>query len=343
MTACGHNGGALMPAGSTTTGMLPAGVPTEGHRPAANGLPPAAEPQKAPSPGGAPPGRLIQVGRTPEGVVVDALTRTVAVATHDPNQLVLINADSGASTGRIPLPGRVRHLQLAAPGGPILVPVESADSLVRVDLPQGPARAPIRTGTEPHDAAQASNGTVFVANELGGTVTVVRGDQIVKVFTDSVQPAGTAPVGTSMGVLDVRKNDLTIYDAQRLTIVGSTPAGAGPTHLIADRHGRMIATDTRGNAVRVFTPLPQPREVASVAQPGGPYGIAYDATRDRLWVASSGTNEVVGYDMGDPTPRPVQRFATVQNPYTLGVDSATGRLFVGGVSAGVVQVIDVAP
>ncbi|WP_253851720.1 YncE family protein [Mycobacterium sp. 1423905.2] len=332
-----------MPAGSTTTGMLPPGVPTEGQRPAANGLPSAAEPQKAPAPPNAPPGRLIPVGNTPEGVMVDALTRTVAVACHDPDQLVLLNADSGAITGRIPLPGRVRHLQLAAPGGPVLVPVESADSLVRVDLPQGPAQAPIRTGTEPHDAAQASNGTVFVANELGGTVTAVRGEHIVKVFTDSVQPAGTAAVGTSMGVLDVRKNDLTIYDAQRLTIVGSTPAGVGPTHLVADRHGRMIATDTRGNAVRVFTPLPQPREVASVAQPGGPYGIAYDATRDRLWVASSGTNEVVGYDMSDPTPRAVQRLATVQNPYTLGVDSATGRLFVAGVSAGVVQVIDGAP
>ncbi len=83
--------------------------------------------------------------------------------------------------------------------------------------------------------------------------------------------------------------------------------------------------------------------MASVSQPGGPYGIAYDAARDRFWVASSGTNEVIGYDMSEPTPRRVQRFATVQNPYTLGVDSQSGRLFVAGVSAGVVQVIDVAP
>lgn len=102
-------------------------------------------------------------------------------------------------------------------------------------------------------------------------------------------------------MLDVRKNDLTVYDAERLTIVGSTPAGAGPTHLVVDRHGRMIATDTRGNTVRVFTALPAPREVASVPQPGGPYGLTYDAVRDRLWVASSGTNEVIGYDMNGPT------------------------------------------
>ncbi len=138
---------------------------------------------------------------------------------------------------------------------------------------------------------------MFVANEHGGTVSVLRGLEIVKVFADSVQPAGLAPVGQSMGLIDVRKNDLTIYDTQNLTIVGSVPAGDGPTHLVADKHGRLIAADTRGDAVRVFEPLPTPHQVGEVAQPGGPYGIAYDPTRDLLWVASSGTNEVVGYDM----------------------------------------------
>jgi DNA-binding beta-propeller fold protein YncE len=278
------------------------------------------------------------VGAAAEGIVVDAVTRTVAVATRTPNALVLLNADNGEIIGRTPLPGVARHLQLARPGGPVLVPVESANALVRVDLPGGRAESQIITGTVPHDASEAPNGTVFVANELGGTVTVLRGDDIVKVFTDSVQPAGMAPVGDRMGMLDVRKNDLTVYDAAALTIIGSTPAGDGPTHLVADKHGRYIAADTRGDAVRVFDT--SPRQIAEVPQPGGPYGITYDPTRDRLWVASSGTNEVVGYDMADPTPREVQRIPTVQNPYTVGVDSTTGRLFVAGVTAGVVQIID---
>jgi DNA-binding beta-propeller fold protein YncE len=282
----------------------------------------------------------VPVGPAPEGVAVDAATRTVAVAKRNPNELVLLNADTGAITGRTPLPGFARHLQLAGPGGPVLVPVESANALVRVELPDGRAEPPIITGTAPHDAAPAQNGAVFVANELGGTVAVVRGDTIVKVFTDSVQPAGMASVGDAVGMIDVRKNDLTIYDADALTIVGSTPAGAGPTHLVADRHGRMIATDTRGDAVRVFAPLPTPTEVAAIAQPGGPYGITYDPVRDRLWVASSGSNEVVGYDMSDATPRTVQRLPTVQNPYTIGVDSTTGRLFIAGVTAGIVQIVE---
>ena len=335
-----HATSPLTAAPPTTTGILPPDVPTEGSRPAADNLPPAAEPQKAPPQTGPIPGRIVPVGAAPEGVVVDAVTRTVAVAKRDPNELILLNADTGEIISRVGVPGFARHLQLAAPGGPILVPVESVNALIRVNLPSGQADPLIFTGTVPHDAAQAANGTVFVANELGGTVSVLRGQDVVKVFTDSVQPAGLAPVGLSMGMIDVRKNDLTVYDAAALTIIGSTPAGAGPTHLVADKHGRMIATDTRGDAVRVFTPLPQPREVASATQLGRPYGITYDAERDRLWVASSGTNEVVGYDMTDATPREVQRYATVQNPYTLGVDSVTGRLFVAGVTAGVVQIID---
>ncbi len=324
---------------ATTTGLIPPGAPTEGVRPPADNLPPPAEPQNAPPPG-AIPGRIVVVGTAPEGVVVDAVTRTVAVAKRNPNELVLIDADTGAITGRTPLPGFVRHLQLAAPGGPVLVPVESANALVRVDLPGGEAEPQVLTGTVPHDAAQASNGDVFVANEHGGTVTVLRGDQVLKVFTDSIQPAGMASVGLSVGMLDVRRNDLTVYDAATLRNIGSTPAGEGPTHLVADRHGRMIAADTRGNAIRVFEPLPSPHQVASVAQAGGPYGIAYDPVRDRLWVASSGTNEVIGYDMAEPTPREVARVPTVQNAYTLGVDAKTGRLFIAGTTAGVVQIVD---
>jgi DNA-binding beta-propeller fold protein YncE len=324
----------------TSTGYVPPGVPTEGTRPPADKLPPAAEPQSAPPQTTQLAGRFVAVGDSPEGVVVDAVTRTLAVAKRNPNELVLLNADTGAITGRTPLPGFARHLELAAPGGPVLVPMESANALIRVDLPGGRAGPQIITGTVPHDAAVAPNGTVFVTNELGGTVAAVRGDKVIKVFTDVVQPAGTAAAGPSVGVLDVRLNNLTVYDALALTIVGSTPAGAGPTHLVADKHGRLIAADTRGNAVRVFAALPTPHVLASIGQPGGPYGIAYDPVRDRLWVASSGTNQVVGYDMSQPTPRVMARLPTVQNPYTLGVDTKTGRLFIAGVTGGIVHIVD---
>jgi DNA-binding beta-propeller fold protein YncE len=339
VVGCGHQGNQSS-AAATTTGILPSGVPTEGTRPPAKTLPPAAEPGNAPPPSTTLPGRTVSVGTRPEGVTVDEMTRTVVVAIREPDQLVLVNADTAAISGRIPLPGSARHLELASRGSQVLVPVESANALVRVELPQGVVSPPIITGTSPHDAAAASNGAVFVGNELGGTVSVLHGSQIVKVFTDSVQPAGMAAVGNAVGMLDARKNSLTVYDADKLSIVGSTPGGAGPTHLVADRHGRMIAADTRGDVIRVFDPLPTPREVGSVSQSGAPYGIAYDRARDRLWVASSGADEVVCYDMTESTPREIARLATVQNPYSLAVDSLTGRLFIAGVTGGLLQIVD---
>jgi hypothetical protein len=41
----------------------------------------------------------------------------------------------------------------------------------------------------------------------------------------------------------------------------------------------MIVTETRGDRIGVFTPRPATQEIASIAQPGGPYGhrLRHDA------------------------------------------------------------------
>ncbi|MYW75855.1 YncE family protein, partial [Pseudonocardia sp. SID8383] len=251
-----------------------------------------------------------------------------------------LDADTAAVVGRAPLPGVLRHLQLAGPGGPVLVPSESANGLLRVSLPGGQVSSEVMTGPMAHDATGTAAGTVFVANEAGGSVSVVRGDRVVRQLTDVTQPAGLAPVGDRVGLIDVRENTLTVYDAATGDGIRELPAGDGPTHLVADRHGRMIATDTRGGHLIVFDPAGTPAEVGRVDLPGEPYGIAYDPVRDRVWVTATGANLLVGYDMTDPTPREVARIPTVRQPNTVAVDPDTGRLFVTGTADGVVQVVD---
>jgi DNA-binding beta-propeller fold protein YncE len=303
-------------------------------------LPPPAEPAVAPPTTVAPAGRIVAVGSGPEGIVADPLTRRVAVGVRDPDQLVLIDADTGAVTGQVPMPGVLRHLQLAGPGGPVLAPVESANSLLQVGLPEGPVLSQVTTGTSPHDANQAANGTIFVANEGGGSVVAVRDGRIAHEFTDVTQPAGVAHVGTIVGLLDVRENTLTFYDADALTPITELSAGEGPTHVVADRHGRMIVADTRGGALLVYSPPPQAAQIAQVAVPGQPYGITYDDERDRLWVTVTGANQVVGYDMSEATPREIVRLPTVRQADTVAVDPTTGRLFVTGTTDGTVEIID---
>lgn len=239
-------------------------------------LPPPAEPAAARPVVAAPVGRLVQVGSAPEGIVADPVTRTVAVGVRNPDQLTLLDADTGAVRGRVSLPGVLRHLQLARPGGPVLVPDESSNSLLQVGLPGGAVLSRVPTGISPHDANEAGNGTVIVANEGGGSVVAIRGDTVVHTFTDVTQPAGVAHVGDVVGLLDVRENTLTFYDAATLTPITELATGDGPTHVVSDRHGRMIVADTRGDALLVYQPPPHAAQLSRTAVPGTPYGITYD-------------------------------------------------------------------
>ena len=303
-------------------------------------LPDPAEPAAAPAPTVPPAGRVVPVGPVPEGIVADPTTRRVAVGVREPNQLVLIDADTGAVANRVPLPGSLRHLQLARDGGPLLVPDESANALLQVALPAGTVLSQVPTGTLPHDANAAANGTIFVANEGGGSVVAVRNGTVAATFTDVTQPAGVAHVGDTVGLLDVRENTLTFYDAAKLVPITELAAGDGPTHVVADTHGRMIVVDTRGGALLVYAPPPQAGQIARLALPGAPYGITYDPVRDRVWVTLTATNQVVGFDMAAPRPREVARLPTVAQANTVAVDPTTGRLFVTGTKDGIVQIID---
>lgn len=303
-------------------------------------LPPAAEPAVAPPLTATPAGQLVPVGNAPEGVAADPVTHLVAIGVRQPNQLVLLDDRSGQVVNRIALPGHLRHLQLAAPGGPVLVPDEDANALLTVALPAGTITAKIHTGTFPHDATQAGNGTVFAANELGGTVVAIRGGAVVHIFTNVVQPAGLAAIGTTVGLVDVRQNVLHLYNAANFDAVGQVPAGAGPTHVDAVRGGQFAVIDTRGSAVLFDQLAPTPHQVYRLALPGTPYGVAYDPVRQRLWVTLTARNQLVGIDLTGTTPRVVAQLPTVRQPNTVSVDDSTGEVFVTGTDAGVLELIN---
>lgn len=306
-------------------------------------VPTAAEPAASPVPAARPAGRVLSIGNAPEGVVADPSTRRVVVAVRRPDQLVLLDADTLAVRARTPLPGSLRHLQLARSGGPVLVPDESSNALLRVALPSGRVVARTPTGAMPHDANQAGE-TTLVADEAGATVVAVRDDRVVATFDDVTQPGGIAHTGTgasaTFAVVDVGENTLTFYDAATLQPLTELSAGEGPTHVVADEHGRLVVVDTRGGALLVYSPPPAAAQVARLALPGQPYGITYDPVRDRVWVSVTATNEVVGVDVSGATPREVVRLPTVQQPDTVAVDPRTGRLFVTGTTPGLLQVVD---
>lgn len=294
----------------------------------------AAEPASAPAGGPAPAGALVRVGAGPEGIVFDPVSRLVAVAVQRPDRLELLNPTSLVPEQIVALPGSARHLQLAAPGGPVLVPVESADELVQVMLPRG-AEQVTPVGRQPHDAA-AAGPTVVVGNELGGSISFIRNGSVVKTLADVEQPGGVVADGTTAAVVDVGAFTLSTYDLRSLARTAVVPAGAGPTHAVLASPDRILVVDTRGDALLIFSTSPLAR-VGRLALPGAPYGVAIDATTDTAWVTLTGRNEVVGVDVGAPQPRVIARYPTVRQPNSVAVAPGSHVVWVTGTYSGVVE------
>ena len=321
---------AVLLLGLTGCGGDPAAAPARATK--------AAEPADSPALTTAPAGTVLPLDPDVEGMVADPVTGLLAVAVRDPDRLLLVDGASGAVQREVPLPGHARHLQLAAPGGPVLVPAEDSNALVQVALPGGEATS-TAVGTYPHDAARVASGQVLVGDERGGTLSVVTDGQVTATLTDQRQPGGVAALGDVAGVVDVGAFTLSTYDVPAARRTAVTDAGEGPTHLVADAAGRFLVADTRGDAVLVFAADPL-RLASRYRLPGTPYGLAYDGTRQVLWVTLTASNEVVGLSTAGDRLREVDRFPSVRQPNTVAVDPGTGRVFVGSRATGELQLVD---
>jgi len=300
--------------------------------------PGAAEPGRSPELTTAPAGTVTMLASQPEGMAYDEKTDILAVAVRDPNRLLLVQGATGKTVRTIALPGHARHLQMGGPGGPVLVPAEDSNTFVSVALPGGQTtQTPV--GEYPHDAAQTASGRILVADERGGTLSLIEDGKVIDTFDQPTQPGGVAADGDTVAVVDVGAFTISTYDVSASTLVGTEPAGAGPTHLVADGNGGAIVADTRGNQLLLFglDPLAQR---AAYPLPGTPYGIAYDRTARVVWVTLTAKNEVVGLDVSGSTPTEVARYPTVRQPNAVAVDPATGRLWVASRTTGQLQTID---
>lgn len=301
------------------------------------GLSRAAEPAGSPPLAEPPAGRVVQVGHQPEGLAFDPRTGLLAIGLANPDRLVLANGNSGRIARTLRLPESPRHLKLARPGGPVLVPAEHADALVEVSLPAGRMRT-VPVGDQPHDAAWA-RGRAFVGDERGHTVSVVQGGRRIRVLHAPVGPGGLTATagGARIAVVGVRERALQLIDPIALRSLGTVNVGIGPTHVVA-RGARLFVVDTRGDGLlEVHTdPL---RVHRRTHLSGAPYAIAYDPVRRRFWVTLTADNRVA--ELTDR--RLLRTFASVRQPNSVAVDPATGRVFVASRRDGSLQVLDPPP
>lgn len=299
-------------------------------------FPPAAEPTAAPPLRHAPAGRTIAVGAEPEGLAVDARTGIAAVVTRAPSALTRVDLGRRRVIGSTPLAATARHLSLARPGGPVLVPIEQADELVKADL-RGRGSTAIPVGDHPHDAVAVGSRT-FVGDEFSDDITVVDRGRATATIDAPVQPGGLAVTDGYLVVVAVAERVLAVYDATTLAKVAELDAGDGPTHVVA-ADGRAWVADTEGRAINVYAIGAHPRRLGGVAAGGSPYGLAVDPRRRRLWVTLTDRNEAVVFDVGGDRARELRRYPTLRQPNSVAVDERDGTAVIAGRVAGRLELI----
>ena len=293
---------------------------------------PPAEPANAGAPAVPPAGRIVPTGNAPEGIVVGT-SGIGAVAVRNPDGVELIDAVTGAVRQMVPTAGAARHLSLAAPDRPVLVPLEGSNELSELTLGDGRVTSTATgVGRQPHDAAVTAGGTIVVTNELGGGAVFVRGAAVVgSLPAGPVQPGGVAALGEYAAVADVQGNGVWVYDGPTRRQLAHGPVGVKPTHAVALSGDLAAFADTEGGAVFVERIDPRLSQVAKVNTPGKPYGLAYDAARRRLYVTLTALNLVRLIDISDATkPRILGDVPTVQQPNSVAVNPRSGDVLVTG-------------
>lgn len=318
--------------------------------------PPPVEPTDSPVPAVEPAGKVLEIGSQAEGIAVDSKDGIAAVSFRDPDRLELIDVDRERVIGSVAVPESSRHLEIAQDGTTVLVPVEYTDQLLQFDLSevskkpnQGkldlePSAPSIATADFPHDAVQAANGTIFVGDEGGDSVTVIRDGSVTATLDLPEQPGGVATSGNLLAAGSVAAREVSFYDTDTLANLGVLDAGAGPSHVVAGPDSRFYVADTGGDAILVYEGAPEdggePRLVDRANIADSPYAMRVDLTRDMLWVTRTGANRVVGLDVSDVSPSIINSFPTVRQPNSVAVDESSGKVIVVGRVNGEVQIFD---
>jgi DNA-binding beta-propeller fold protein YncE len=279
---------------------------------------------------------VVPIGNAPEGIVVGA-SGVGAVAVRNPDAVVLFDAGTGSVRQTVPTTGAARHLQLVGPDGPVLVPLEASNELVRVNLADGKVISTATgVGRGPHDAAATDDRTVVVTNEQGGGVVFVRDGTVMgSLPAGPPQPGGVAAVGGFAAVADVQGNGVWVYDGSRRQLVAQSPVGVKLTHAIGLSDDLAAFADTDGGAVIIEHIEPRVSQVARIDAPGKPYGLAYDRVRHRLYATMTASNELLVIDVSDPAkPRTLGRLPTVQQPNSVAVDPRSGAVLITASAAG---------
>lgn len=264
-------------------------------------------------------------------LVLDSAGKRVVVLGADRRSVVVYSTAAPTApvvTRTIPLPEAVSSI--GAVSGDDLVAV-APSTLVDVDLATGVAQGHDVAVGEPLSVGRLSNGSVIIGTADGKIVEVGADRRVVRtvdglVRVDELAVAARAGKSDQVVALDRAQSSVTSVDMSDGSLGEALRTGDGATNLVVDHYGRFLATDTRGGEFLGFDGDPLLTKFRyPVAD--GPYAVGYDDVRNLAWVATTGDNEAIAFDLASGIPTEKRRVATVGQADAMVVDSATGTVY----------------
>jgi sugar lactone lactonase YvrE len=344
------------PSATATPGATAA--PGASPAPAAPPAPPAtAQPATSPEATATPSGRVLDLG--------DGAATTLTVSPVDQRAVVTLVGSTSAATVQVNPDTAAVATRSTVTGSPRaavpstdrsgLVLADPSSGLVGVALPSGSdTTAPQGAPTGPQALAVGPAGELLVAAtgvagdarreaagvNADGSLTVVRDGRATGRVGGLGRPVAIAVAGERAAVLDTARNVVHLVDLATLREQTSVPAGDGPTGVTIDRHGRLLVTDTRAGVIRRYDltgQSPAPLAPIQLGASTAPYGTAYDAATDRLWVTLTGTDRLVAVDLSSADrPTVVLDLATITQPDLIALGQ--GRVYVASPRTGQLQI-----
>lgn len=330
LTGCSSSGPTASTGAPATGPTAPSAAPVlTPARPAG----PAAEPGTAPAPAVTPAGTVVALPTqsAPWGVMAAPATGQVFVSLRDPGGLGVLDVRNNAlRVVDTPDSAEARHLEVASPSGPLLIPSEDKGALYTLALPSLDVQSRVPAGRSPHDAVQVGDRT-FVTDEFGHQVSVLQGGRTIATLDQPVQPGGIDAAGGRVAVADVATATLWVYDATTLQPLAALPAGDGPSHVKPLGGSRVAVVDVSGDAVMTYDLAGTPHQIGRAAVPGRAFGLDTDPSTGTIYAVLSNINQVAKLAT-DPNgvPRLVSTLPSVRQPNSLTLDPANGTLYVAG-------------
>lgn len=210
-----------------------------------------------------------------------------------------------------------------------------------------PAAQQTRQLDSPATTATLADGTLIAASDEASDVTLYREGEdpetiSVEDATDQLITVQRADGSESAVRTNRETTIIQNIDLENDRQGGTLRVGLGVGQIAPGADGLVIAADTMGPQIAVYTYESAIRLQQTAPTGDSPWGAAWDPSRELAWVASTAENEAIGYRIADGVPQEELRFSTLADAQNIRVTD-DGTVVLASATGDGLQIVTPAP